>query len=172
MLLVPFLLCCGCCLVCGCTAIFCACLNCQSEDSSSGTSPKPENATETQPTLRTNDTELTPAPTTVAETSNDDSADLFGKFNLPKPLLMVLNVVGWSVWVLLPFIGTLLMVIWISDKEAIRTRDDTLYSSALTVYVVAVLNLMVYFQKFIDSVTEYCFGSKKKAKKEEDQIEV
>lgn len=186
VLLLPFLICCGCCLVCGCTAIFCACMNCKSSESSES-SPSSnqniENGSQARTTSSpTNDVELTPtSPATAAPTANgdtattDDDVELFGKCNLsslPKPVMTILNVVGWSVWVLLPFVGTLLIVIWISEKDAIRTRDDELYKSALTVFVVALLNLMVFYQKFFDSVCEHCCGSKKKGKNEEEAAEV
>ncbi|KAG4065129.1 hypothetical protein HA402_007526 [Bradysia odoriphaga] len=174
VLLLPFLLCCGCCLVCGCTALFCACLKCQPDDPLPFRNQNAGNTTENRTTSPTNDVELTPPATNAATepaTTDDDDADLFAKCNLknmPKPLMTLLNVIGWSVWVLLPFVGTLLIVIWIGENEAIRTRDDDLYRSALTVFVVALLNLMVFYQKFIDSVFQRCCGTKKKEKKEEE----
>lgn len=157
-------------------------MKCKSSESSPSSNQNIENGSQARTTSSpTNDVELTPtSPATAAPTANGDTAttddeELFGKCNLssfPKPVLTLLNVVGWSVWVLLPFVGTLLIVIWISGKDAIRTKDDELYKSALTVFVVALLNLMVFYQKFFDSVWERCCGSKKKEKNEEEAAEV
>lgn len=163
-------------------------MNCPFE-SSSASNQSAGNATADRTTSSTNDVELTPAsppaaPTgdtaangTTGDTATTDEVDLFGKCNLsslPKPVMTLLNVIGWSVWVLLPFVGTLLIVIWISEKDAIRTRDDELYKNALAVFVVALLNLMVFYQKFIDSVCKQCCESKKKdvPDKKEEPAEV
>lgn len=120
------------------------------------------------------DVEATTPVTNVEDTDKgkDSDENVFDKFtNLPKPVTTILNFTGWAVWVFLPFLGTLLITIWIYKTDAIRTADDQLYKSSLTLFICALLNLMVYYQKFIDSVfRKLCNSNSKKDKKEAVEV--
>lgn len=172
----PFLFCCSICLVCGCTALICVCVDCESSNSNTNSKNSAENQTTSTPATNdgdesretndraeskaTNDNEATDT-TTTATTADKPTTDPLSKLdlkNLPKPAVTMLNVLGWVVWVFLPLIGTFLITIWIYKTDAIRTTYDKLYSSALTLFVCALLNFMVFLQKFIDSVCKFVCG--------------
>lgn len=158
VLVVPFLICCTICVVCGCTALFCACVGCESLKSTE----KETTATATASTNLSESTTNHENETTTA-TNNDvqdkdnviDKLNKFNLKNLPEPAATILNLLGWTFWVFLPLIGTLLITVWLYEKDAIRTQNDKLYPAALAVFVCALLNLMVYSQKFIDSVCKF-----------------
>lgn len=150
--------------------MICVCVDCESLLFNDNKDNSPENQTTTAPatndrgetttaTIEATDTTTTTVTTTATATkSNKTTSDPLSKFNLknlPKPVLTILNIVGWVVWVFLPMIGTLLIMIWLCKTDAIRTIHDELYSSALTLFIVALLNFMVFLQKFIDSVCKY-----------------
>lgn len=157
----PFLLCCSICIVCGCTALICVCVDCDSPNSNENREDSTENQTTTttrttnEATNEAEETITTTAVATKTEKQNNEPLSKFSLKNLPKPVVTILNVLGWTVWVFLPLVGTLFITIWIYETDAIRTHDDQLYSSALTVFVCALLNLMVFYQQFIDSVCKF-----------------
>ncbi|XP_037030950.1 uncharacterized protein LOC119070630 [Bradysia coprophila] len=150
-LIVPFLLCCCIsCTVCGC-ALCCkfGCLNIF-----------PDNETKAESTTRNGDAELTET-TTINVEDNDQptTASKYDVENVPSKLHVWLNAFGWILWVVGPFVATLYIVIVLYKYDAIRTRNDDLFGSALVLFVIALFNLMVYFQKFINSLCGY--GHKK-----------
>lgn len=153
-------MCCTICVVCGCTALLCACVDCESsksteKETTTNNIDEPRTSNENATTANTNgDGEPEPKDSVIDKLNN------FNIKNLPKPATTILNLLGWTLWVFLPLIGTILMTVWLYKTDAIRTHNDKFYSAALAVFVCALLNLMVYLQKFIDSVWKFVCGTK------------
>lgn len=160
-LLIPFLIGCVVCTTCSCCI---ACLCCYGCPKCTSQSSDNENKTRST-TTRNGDTELT--ETTTINVEDDDpppkSTNKYDIQNVPSKLHCLLNTIGWIVWVAGPFGATLYIVITLYKHDGIRTRNDDLFSSALVLYIIALLNLMVYFQKFLNSLCGY--GHKKVTEK-------
>lgn len=145
----PFLYCCLCCTACGCV-ICVGCSGAFSEESSKKTTVYTRNG----------DTEHT--ETTTINVDPDDRPKSTNKYdveNVPSKLHMWLDSLGWILWVLGPFLATLFITISLYKYDAIRTRNNELFNSALALFIIALFNLMVYFQKFVNSICGY--GHKK-----------
>lgn len=161
VLVVPFLLCCSVCLVCGCGV----CLGCvaansteNATDNRTTTTPATNDLNGTAAANGNEDTNEANATATTAGTEEPTTAVSMSKFNLknlPTTVATALNVLGWTVWVFLPLMATFSITILIYKTGAIRTIHDNLYRYALTLFVCALLNLMVFLQKFVDSVCKF-----------------
>lgn len=154
-LIVPFLICCLCCTVCGCAICVC-CAGCASSDNQDNTGSTTRNA----------DTEVIET-TTINVEDDDQPPKATSKYDVesvvPTKLHWILNALGWILWVVAPFIATLYIVIALYKYDAIRTRNDDLFGAALALFIIGLFNLMVYFQKFVNSICGY--GRDKAAKK-------
>lgn len=149
----PFLYCCLCCTACGCA--ICVSIGCS--DAFTEDSPK-----KTTHLNGNEDTEHTEATTITVETDDrPKSTKKYDVENVPSKLHAWLNTLGWILWVLGPFLATLFITISLYKYDAIRTRNNDLFNSALALFIIALFNLMVYFQKFMNSVCGY--GQKKVA---------
>ncbi|KAJ6647346.1 hypothetical protein Bhyg_02568 [Pseudolycoriella hygida] len=147
-LIVPFLYCCLCCTACGCAL----CMYFGWPDD------YPQDPVQnTNTTIDTEDTETTainiePETPTTPPKSNSKKYDVE---KMPSKLQFWLNTFGWTLWVLGPFLATLFINISMYRSDAIRSRNDDLFNPALALFVIALFNLMVYFQKFMDSICSY-----------------
>lgn len=148
-----FLWCCLCCTVCftlcGCT-ICCVTRGCP--DFFSEDSPKKSTGV-----ARNEDTEQH-AETTTINVDPDDRPQSGNKYdveNVPSKSHKWLDALGWILWVLGPFVATLFIIISLYKNNAIRTSNDQLFNAALALFIIALFNLMVYFQKFMNSVCGY-----------------
>lgn len=149
----PFLYCCVCLTTVGC---LCCAFGCE------GTSSEDVPKTRTTVT-RNGDHEQTEVTTIVVEPGDQPkSANKYDVENVPSKLHTLLNVLGWSLWVLGPFVATLFITISLYKHDAIRTRNNDLFNAALALFIIALFNLMVYFQKFMNSICGY--GHKKVTK--------
>lgn len=146
VLVVPFLLCCSVCLVCGCGV----CLGCVAANST-------ENATDnrTTTTPATNDLNGTAAANGNEDTNEANATATTAGTEEPTTAANLI----WKIyqrplqplWMCFRFSITIL----IYKTGAIRTIHDNLYRYALTLFVCALLNLMVFLQKFVDSVCKF-----------------
>lgn len=148
-----FLSCCLCCTaifaVCGC-AMCCACNGCPDvfvEDSNKKSTGATRNADAEQH-----------AETTTINVETNDRPKYVTKYDVqtePSKLHKLFDALGWILWVLGPFVATLFITISLYKNNAIRTNNDQLFNAALALFVIALFNLMVYFQKFLNSVCGY-----------------
>lgn len=173
--------------MCGCTALVCCCIECDAANGTEKTdsSNSTENQTiTTTATANINETTTINGNETITETntvaaakkkSTTDKLNNFNVDNLPKPIRIILHILSWALWVFLPLIGTALITNWLYKTDAIRIRNNELYAGALSLFVCALLNLMVYLQTFIDSlwkfVSEKVCGTKSKKKIESEETD-
>jgi len=145
-LIVPFLCCCLCCTACGCA--ICVAVGC------------PEVFTDDSPKKSSNVADNGDAEAAIAINPDADSEPKpANKFDIedkvPSKLHKWMNAFGWIFWVLSPFLATLFIIVSLYRADAIRTQNDSLFNSALSLFIIALFNLMVFFQKFMNSVCGY-----------------
>lgn len=141
----PFIFCCICfTAVCGCAlCVTYGCAGLCSDDSNQ---------------KRTNSSKNEDTEATTINIEHEDRTRSTNKYevhNEPSKLHFWLNSLGWVLLVLGPFLATLYITIALYKYDAIRTRSDELFNSALALYIIALFNLMVYFQKFMNSICGY-----------------
>lgn len=140
--------CCGICTICGCALCFGVC--CPSGFSDNSRAKTTEVASNGD------------AEATTINLDDDDSPKATNRYdikNVPSKLRTWLDVLHWILWVFGPFIGTLFITVALYRFNAIRTRNNELFNSALALFIIALFNLMVYFQQFMNSICGY--GHKK-----------
>jgi len=145
-LIVPFLCCCLCCTACGCAV--CVAVGCPevfTDNSPKKSSDETRNGDAEAATAINLDEDTTPEPTSKYDIEE----------KIPSKLHKWMNAIGWIFWVLSPFLATLFIVVSLYRSDAIRTPNDLLFNSALSLFVIALFNLMVFFQKFMNSVCGY-----------------
>jgi len=163
-LIVPILLCCGYCAACGC--LVCIAIGCPGvlSDDSPKTPSDLRSSGDNEATAINVEREGPTAGTENLEPEGPSKPankyDL--KENVPSKFHIWLDALGWILWVLSPFLATLFVTISLYSTDAIRTRYDELYNPALALFIFGLFNLMVYFQKFMNSVCGY--GHKKVSK--------
>lgn len=151
VLIVPFLIlsCCMCCIACGVAMCCTDCCKCvphifDVED------------TTTSDATRNGDEASRMHPESSSPTRRSQRYDVSVKSEPePSKSKKCINVLAWILWVLSPFLGTLYIVTSLYRFDAIRTRNIDLYNPALAFFVIALFNLMVYFQQFVNSLCGY-----------------